>query len=96
MSALRSELKTVLRIQVNTLPSLGKESEAACGWSVPGMFFRDNGNTVLFCGFHQKEWKSTRSGESVKCSYIAKGRRMDIYRPGWYHISSISIDSVLV
>lgn len=38
MSALRSELKTVLRIQVNTLPSLGKESEAACGWSVPGMF----------------------------------------------------------
>lgn len=51
MSALRSELKIVLRIQVNALPRLGMESEAACGWSVPGTFFRDNNDIVLFSQF---------------------------------------------
>lgn len=79
-SAWRTGLKTILRIQLNAF-SLVMESEAAYGWFAPGTFSE---TTVAFsrtCCFHLKEWKSIRTEESWQCSYIAKDRWKDVYRP---------------
>ena len=79
MSALRSGLKTTLWVHVNALLSSMTESEAAYGWSVPGMFSRENSDTFLYLLFASEGMKkSTKTEVSLKCSYMARGRWKDV------------------